>query len=128
MNDVIEFEDGTFINADCMDVMKDMQDKQFDLCLTDPPYGGGGGGSRNGKRSRAPVSEVSLTSMRLKRQEQAERGRKNIRKEAKIYSIGIMLRIKKLLTNFSEYQRIRSSGAETILKCHRLGVSLSGIN
>lgn len=42
MKDVIEFDDGTFINADCMDVMKDMQDKQFDLCLTDPPYGGGG--------------------------------------------------------------------------------------
>lgn len=39
MKDVIEFEDGTFYNADCMDVMKDMQDKQFDLCLTDPPYG-----------------------------------------------------------------------------------------
>lgn len=38
MKDVIEFDDGTFINADCMDVMKDMQDKQFDLCLTDPPY------------------------------------------------------------------------------------------
>lgn len=38
MNDIIEFDDGTFINADCMDVMKDMQDKQFDLCLTDPPY------------------------------------------------------------------------------------------
>lgn len=69
-----------------------------------------------------------MTSMRLKRQEQAELGRKNIRKEAKIYSIGIMPPIKKLLTNFSEYQRIRLSGAEITLKCHQQDVSLSGIN
>lgn len=46
--DIKEFEDGTFYNADCMDVLKDMQEKQFDLCLTDPPYGGGCNAGGNG--------------------------------------------------------------------------------
>ena len=27
------------INADCMDIMKDIPDKSIDLILTDPPYG-----------------------------------------------------------------------------------------
>ena len=46
--DIKEFEDGTFYNADCMDVLKDIQEKQFDLCLTDPPYGGGCNAGGNG--------------------------------------------------------------------------------
>lgn len=46
--DIKEFEDGTFYNADCMDVLKDMQDKQFDICLTDPPYGIDYGGQLKG--------------------------------------------------------------------------------
>lgn len=46
--DFKEFEDGTFYNADCMDVLKDIQEKQFDLCLTDPPYGGGCNAGGNG--------------------------------------------------------------------------------
>ena len=28
-----------FINADCMDVMKDIPDKYFELAIVDPPYG-----------------------------------------------------------------------------------------
>ena len=27
------------IHGDCMEAMKQMPDKAFDLCLTDPPYG-----------------------------------------------------------------------------------------
>lgn len=27
------------LHGDCMDIMKDIPDKYFDLCLTDPPYG-----------------------------------------------------------------------------------------
>jgi len=29
----------TVINADCLEYMKTLPDKSFDLCLTDPPYG-----------------------------------------------------------------------------------------
>lgn len=29
----------TIINADCLEYMKTLPDKSFDLCLTDPPYG-----------------------------------------------------------------------------------------
>lgn len=29
----------TLYNADCMDIMKGFADKQFDICIVDPPYG-----------------------------------------------------------------------------------------
>lgn len=31
--------DNSFICGDCIDVLKEIPDKKFDLCLTDPPYG-----------------------------------------------------------------------------------------
>jgi DNA modification methylase len=31
------------IHADCMDIMKDIPDKYFELAIVDPPYGIGGG-------------------------------------------------------------------------------------
>ena len=34
--------DATLILADCMDIMRDMPDKAFDLAIVDPPYGNGG--------------------------------------------------------------------------------------
>ena len=37
----------SFINADCMEYLRQMPDKCVDLAITDPPYGGGfteGGG------------------------------------------------------------------------------------
>ena len=34
--------DATLILADCMDIMRDMPDKAFDLAIVDPPYGIGG--------------------------------------------------------------------------------------
>ena len=40
------------INDDCLNVMKQIPDKYFDLCLTDPPYGGGGVGM--GKEAALP--------------------------------------------------------------------------
>ena len=41
------------INDDCLNVMKQIPDKYFDLCLTDPPYGGGAEDTWKGKgRSR----------------------------------------------------------------------------
>jgi len=43
----------TLYLADCMDIMRDMPDKAFDLAIVDPPYGDCGGGQwENRKRSR----------------------------------------------------------------------------
>ena len=33
-------------NIDCMEYMKDIPDKYFDISCVDPPYGGGGIGRR----------------------------------------------------------------------------------
>lgn len=33
---------GEFINADCMEYLPKFADGEFDLAITDPPYGGGG--------------------------------------------------------------------------------------
>jgi DNA modification methylase len=35
----MQIEPNTFICADSIDVLREIQDKAFDLCLTDPPYG-----------------------------------------------------------------------------------------
>lgn len=39
------------INADCMEVMSKMKDKEFDLAVVDPPYGIGEDGKSNHSRS-----------------------------------------------------------------------------
>lgn len=33
-------------NMDCMEYMRSLPDKAFDLAVVDPPYGGGGGRSK----------------------------------------------------------------------------------
>lgn len=38
----VEDLEGKIINADCMDILKELPNKCVDLLLTDPPYGGGG--------------------------------------------------------------------------------------
>ena len=40
---MIKFDEFTFHNADCMDIMKQYPDKYFDLAIVDPPYGIGAG-------------------------------------------------------------------------------------
>lgn len=37
----MKIEDNSFICSDCMEVLREIPDKKFDLCLTDPPYGVG---------------------------------------------------------------------------------------
>lgn len=37
------------INADCLDILKQLPDKCIDLVLTDPPYGGGWKGKPRGR-------------------------------------------------------------------------------
>lgn len=55
----IEDLEGKIINADCMDILKELPNKCIDLILTDPPYGGG---AICGKAVKEGVSAVCLTN------------------------------------------------------------------
>lgn len=48
---MIEQFENKIINADCLDILKQLPDKCIDLVLTDPPYGIDYGGATN-KRGR----------------------------------------------------------------------------
>jgi site-specific DNA-methyltransferase (adenine-specific) len=43
----MQIKPNTFICSDSIEVLREIQDKAFDLCLTDPPYGIGESGQRN---------------------------------------------------------------------------------
>ena len=45
------------INGDCMDYMRGLPDKCFDLVVADPPYGIGEDGSRNKSRGKIAKSK-----------------------------------------------------------------------
>lgn len=44
-------------NTDCMRMMREMEDKTFDLAIIDPPYGIGESGKTNGTRSKLAKSK-----------------------------------------------------------------------
>lgn len=44
-------------NIDCMEYMKGLKDKAFDLAIVDPPYGIGENGSRNKTRGKLAVAK-----------------------------------------------------------------------
>lgn len=47
------------INADCVDVLKSMPDKCFDLAIVDPPYGLGEGGKDKNRRRQGEVKRTA---------------------------------------------------------------------
>lgn len=49
---VEKFKGITLINADCMDVLKGLPDKSFDLAIVDPPYGLREDGAKNATRGK----------------------------------------------------------------------------
>ena len=86
---------GFFINADCMEGMKQFPDKYFDLAVVDPPYGdasGNGGGywNRFGQRfdrykQTLATEERSTAGRNMGLCELAEHGRRNSQKN---HSVG----------------------------------------
>jgi len=44
------------INADCQEVMAEIGDKEIDLCLTDPPYGGGANAGVGGRFEKYEIT------------------------------------------------------------------------
>lgn len=76
-------------NIDCMDFMKSLPDKYFDLAVVDPPYGDGS--------SAVNVERESLSAAR------AGLGQRNTRQEvslAEIYGTGTSRRRKSILTSW----------------------------
>jgi site-specific DNA-methyltransferase (adenine-specific) len=49
------------INADCLDILKELPDKCIDLVLTDPPYGGGGKANPEAVLGGCLINNISLS-------------------------------------------------------------------
>ena len=47
----------TILNVDCMEYMRSLPDKHFDLAVCDPPYGIGENGDRNSSRGKLAVAK-----------------------------------------------------------------------
>ena len=63
MIDIKEIEN-KIINADCLDILKQLPDKCVDLVLTDPPYGGGSKTLGKGKNAQdLEVGSINTISM-----------------------------------------------------------------
>lgn len=85
-----EKQNGYFINADCMDGMKEFPDKYFDLAIVDPPYGDasenrGGYWNRFGERfdryiQTPPTKERQTAGRNVGFRELAESGRRSSEK------------------------------------------------
>lgn len=75
------------MNCDCMEYMKDIPDKYFDISCVDPPYGGGGAdneykgavvGRFGGHFEKYHLGEVSSQSLNVERErEQQARNKSN---------------------------------------------------
>lgn len=73
-------------NVDCMEYMKDIPDKYFDVSCVDPPYGGGGAdneykgavvGRFGGRFERYHLGEVSSQSLNVEREREQQAGSKS---------------------------------------------------
>ena len=54
----------TLYNADCMEIMKSFTDKQFDICIVDPPYGIGMSNSNKRTKPSRPNSYTEYADFR----------------------------------------------------------------
>ena len=124
-------------NMDCMEYMKTLPDKFFDLAVVDPPYGDAGNGDRGG---RYHTDQVQPAVRQLQPpfldspspdknggalKEQAAHGRQSTTKK----SLRGMLRPKRnTLTSYSASHATRLFGAATTLDFHQQDASLYGKN
>lgn len=128
-------------NMDCMEYMRSLPDKAFDLAVVDPPYGGGAtaqerereresctaaGQIMNGASAAvsavggAPIISVARTGGTWSRKYQRERpGRR-------ISVIGILLRRPNTSQSWPASAKIKSFGAEIILPCRLRAAFLYG--
>lgn len=133
-------------NMDCMEYMRTLPDKAFDLAIVDPPYGDGNGGSAKrfggmfgavyGENTRAHVADAherereretaprsitdsagGLTDTRV-----ARTGGTWAAKFGKKSWRGMLPQRRSIFKSFSASHAIRSFGAETIFLCRRRAV------
>lgn len=98
-------------NIDCMEYMRTLPDKAFDLAVVDPPYGGGARlrGERALWRKLRPLSGQSA-------------GGKWAAKYGKKLSPGTTRQAQGILMSCFAFPSSRSSGAEITSRCRPAGV------
>jgi len=120
-----------FYNMDCLQGMKEFPDKYFDLAIVDPPYGGGfteGGGCQGwfSKYHQTITNDIGgggasedglIATKRTTRPVERKKSYRGTRRQNR-----------SILTSCLGSHVTRSSGAETILLCHRAGVFWYGAN
>lgn len=126
-------------NMDCMEYMRSLPDKAFDLAVVDPPYGGGATAQERERESctaagqittgasaavsaagGAPIISARRTGGTWARKYQRERpGRR-------ISVIGILLRRPNTSQSWPASAKIKSYGAEIILPCRLRAAFLYG--
>ena len=102
-------------NIDCMDYMRNLPDKHFDLAIADPPYGDAMGGQKEIRNSR-----VRFGVYRTGGTWAAKYG-----KDIKAWDIAPS---QEFFTELMRVSKIRLLGEQTIFLCLRLDASLFGKN
>lgn len=100
-------------NIDCMEYMRTLPDKAFDLAVVDPPYGGGSmalQGKNDSEGALTAIGPVSRT------------GGKWAAKYGKKLSPGTTRQAQSILMSCFAFPSSRSSGAEITSRCRPAGV------
>lgn len=132
-------------NMDCMEYMRTLPDKAFDLAIVDPPYGDGNGGSAKrfggmfgavyGENTRAHVADAHEREREREREKETERRSitdsaedsistkvTQMKRAAKKSWRGMLPQRRSIFKSFSASHATRSFGAETIFLCRRRAV------
>lgn len=125
------------LNIDCLEYMRTLPDKAFDLAVVDPPYGDGNGGSAKrfggmfgavyGENTRAHVAdaherETAHRSITDSVEDLTSTKVAQIKRAAKKSWRGMLPQRSSIFKSFSASHAIRSFGAETIFLCRRRAV------
>ena len=123
-------------NMDCMEYMRTLPDKAFDLAVVDPPYGDGNGGSAKrfggmfgavyGENTRAHVAdahererETARRSITDSAEDSTSTKVNQTKRAAKKSWRGMLPQRRSIFKSFSASHATRSFGAETIFLCRR---------
>ena len=126
-------------NTDCLDYMRSLPDKHFDLALADPPYSDAGFSEKEHRNTRGRFNKYAdnqqVTTPPTHNGTDSVGGSTVTRvggtwaaKYAKKSSRGMWLRQKSFSRNSSASHATKSSLAETILNCRRADASSYGEN
>ena len=130
-------------NVDCMEYMKTLPDKAFDLAVVDPPYGDGNGGRAKrfggmfgavyGENTRAHVAGVHERESRRDTTDSMDAststrpvhrtGGIGRRSTGKKLWRGMLPRRRTIFKSFSAFHAIKSFGAVIISRCRRRAAS-----